>query len=151
MFDLIKKVLFYKPKLSKDTPDINLPKEDIKEKTKEEALAENIIEKQNSCKKRELLNRAYKIPQNIHSCWLNNTQVVSRSKSVNGVMYSYVFPYLCTDYEYAETFYKYLCKAVDKINAHVEKKELRRRAKEIECMNKFIGDSIYDDPQAFNI
>ena len=148
MFDWIKKVLSYEPKLRKDTPDINLPKEEVKEKTKEEVLAENIYEKYYLCKTEKLLEKAFKISIYRNDLY-NTSRIKFRDKNI--CVHARAGIKLAEEYEYGETFYKYLCKAVDTINTHVEKKELRRKTKELECMKKFIGDSIYENPQAFNI
>ena len=106
----------------------------VEEKTKEEILAEKIVKKYGECLNRKLLAKAFKaygeyyLASNTIQTYYNSTSVCTRDWK------NYV---LSVDYEYAETFYKYLCKAVDKINAHVKNKELRRKTKELECMKKF--------------
>lgn len=146
MFDWIKEIWKVEKKLQKEDGlfppekegEFNTSKEEVKEKTKEEILAENIIEKCNLCKSNKLLKKAFKISNNTYWDYEYGSYVYFNSNFIcekGGPVYT-----LKADYVYAETFYKYLCKAVDTINAHIEKKGLRRKTKELECMNKFIGE-----------
>jgi hypothetical protein len=138
MFDLIKEIWKVEKKLQKEDGLFPPQKEEeIKEKTKEEVLAEKIIEKCNLCKSNKLLKKAFKISNDPYWAYGYGSYVYFNSNFIcekGGPVYT-----LKVEYEYAETFYKYLCKAVDTINAHVEKKEIRRKTKELECMKKFIG------------
>jgi len=153
MFDWIKKIVDWfisEPNLRAETPKV-VVEEVVKEKTKEEILIENIIQKYDQCRNTTLLKKVFKIRGHGNYYYIYRGSYVCLSESLicSKIRSSYA---LKKDYEYAETFYQYLCKAVDKINAHVEKKELRRKTKEMECMQKFIGEaSLYDNPQALHM